>query len=234
MGAMDAGKAGHASGSKSQKPVQKAGGSQASRANNTPPQDEQSQDLMNPVDTFFSSDAPEFDDTQVPPSVSAHGSPRGAQRRQPDQAQGAQQGQAQSEGLDPRNTGMKFLYPDPTTEILHNDPDAVAKSGDGFTLNPKQQEELNTYGDKIKNVLAWNIMTQMLVKGSQMSLDSFLVGEKWQYEQQITVMQFMQTMAQMVLGYINNMSQGWDQLWTQYRQQKQELSQAEIKSYAGG
>jgi hypothetical protein len=125
---------------------------------------------------------------------------------------------------------LQFLYPS-VGEVLHTDPSKLGSGG--FTLNAQQQAELNDYGDKIKNVLAWNIMTQMLVKGSQMAMDSFLLAEKWQYEQQITVMQFMQTMAQMALSYINNMSQSWDQLWAQYKQKQQEVQQAELQAISG-
>jgi hypothetical protein len=98
-------------------------------------------------------------------------------------------------------------------------------------LTPQTQMMLDNYSSLIKNGLAMQVGQQMYVKLYQTGLDTFLMAEKWKYEQFTTILQFSQTVAQMMVGSMLTMRTQWEKMWTQVRQQQGQIHDALIKLY---
>lgn len=149
---------------------------------------------------------------------------------------------AETNNPDAENSGKTVTEKDPQLgptsfdEVAERAGIATAKSSNGIQgpdsfLTPQTQLMLDNYSGLIKNGLAMQVGQQMYVKLYQTGLDTFLMAEKWKYEQFTTILQFSQTVAQMMVGSMLTMRTQWEKMWTQVRQQQGQIHDALIKLY---
>lgn len=147
------------------------------------------------------------------------------------------QGAGASEGQSPpggsggkgKKSSVTMIHP---TEVFGNAVNPPSGSDGQFgVFTPDQAKDLEKYGDQIKNILGWNVMTQMYVKAMQMGLDTFLMGQKFGYEVPMTFLQFAQTLAQMFDAYAKKMTQDWEKQHAEHRQAQNRVDEALVKSH---